>query len=426
MAYSTTMLPRTNLLAPAEGGTDLYALARRRNPKRSLLFVSRVLAKHLPTDPNAALAVGQLLADLVTQQLTGVARPVDVSVLADPDVVRLRRVSPVAKLGNAPIVVGFAETATGLGAAVAMYLEATALSSTRYPEAGLATICRFDEGHSHATKHTIVHPDARVLAGGAPIILVDDELTTGRTALNLITSLDLARGAPGQYVVAAILDWRNESDEVAFAQYQLRTGSSVDVVSLHRGDSSAMAAPDPEPAMIASSGRLGSGPLTALVIRDCPSSLRWNSGGVDLIVNAADRIATEIERVGPVGAVIGTEEHLFVPILVARRLGVSVQSTTRSPVVVSQSDGYPIRSVSTFVSPQGGVEAFAYNIPIGMNRIALLAAGGDPHLVRDMAQQISAAGGAVPVTICVTGELASAWTRNARIAGIDRVVEVSA
>ena len=41
---------------------DLFELAVRRNSKRSFLFVSRVLGKHLPIRPSALLAAGKLLA----------------------------------------------------------------------------------------------------------------------------------------------------------------------------------------------------------------------------------------------------------------------------------------------------------------------------------------------------------------------------
>jgi hypothetical protein len=39
----------------------LVGLALRRNPKRAHLLVSRVLAKHVPTEPGIATSAGQLL-----------------------------------------------------------------------------------------------------------------------------------------------------------------------------------------------------------------------------------------------------------------------------------------------------------------------------------------------------------------------------
>ena len=49
--------------------TALVGLALRRNPKRAHLLVSRVLAKHVPTEPGIATAAGQLLGLLVLRKL---------------------------------------------------------------------------------------------------------------------------------------------------------------------------------------------------------------------------------------------------------------------------------------------------------------------------------------------------------------------
>jgi len=40
---------------------DLVGLAVRRNPRRAHLLVSRVLGKHVPTDPRVVLGAGLLL-----------------------------------------------------------------------------------------------------------------------------------------------------------------------------------------------------------------------------------------------------------------------------------------------------------------------------------------------------------------------------
>ena len=53
----------------------LVGLALRRNPKRAHLLVSRVLAKHVPTEPGIATSAGQLLGLLVRRELAGPRRP---------------------------------------------------------------------------------------------------------------------------------------------------------------------------------------------------------------------------------------------------------------------------------------------------------------------------------------------------------------
>ena len=74
------------------------------------------------------------------------------------------------------------------------------LHSTRRPVAGVAAgRADFTEEHSHATEHLLLPADPALLRGDRPLVLVDDELTTGRTALNTIRALHRA-GAAERYV----------------------------------------------------------------------------------------------------------------------------------------------------------------------------------------------------------------------------------
>src|SRR5690349_10712291 len=88
---------RLGVALHGEGVTDLLGLALRRNPKRAHLLVSHVLGKHVPQRPHVvyghALGLGQRVRALLAEDGPGGA--------ADA------------------VVVGYAETATGLGHAVA-------------------------------------------------------------------------------------------------------------------------------------------------------------------------------------------------------------------------------------------------------------------------------------------------------------------
>ena len=50
---------------------DLLGLAVRRNPRRAHLLVSRVLGKHVPTDPRVIYGAGVALGELVRCSLSG-------------------------------------------------------------------------------------------------------------------------------------------------------------------------------------------------------------------------------------------------------------------------------------------------------------------------------------------------------------------
>ena len=75
--------------------------------------------------------------------------------------------------------------------------------------------------------------------------------------------------------------------------------------------------------------------------------------------------------VGPTGPrvlVLGTEELMYAPLLIAVELagrdGLTVRfsSTTRSPVLVVDEPGYPIRTGVQFDSAEDGTPRFAYNV----------------------------------------------------------------
>ncbi|MFF7729992.1 phosphoribosyltransferase [Streptomyces sp. NPDC008001] len=189
---------------------ELLGLALRRNPKRAHLLVSNVLGKHVPAAPAAVYGSG-----------FGLGR-------------RVRELLGEEEAGRA-VVLGYAETATGLGHAVADGLGlAPYLHSTRRAVAGIAPVGGFEEEHSHATSHLLLPEDPGFFAGGGPLVLVDDEFSTGRTVLNTIAALHA--GFPrGRYVVVALVDMRSEEDRARLAEFAAELGARVDLVALASG-----------------------------------------------------------------------------------------------------------------------------------------------------------------------------------------------
>lgn len=195
------------------GGPELsrlLGLALRRNPKRAHLLVSNVLGKHVPQRPEAVHGAGVGLGRRVRE------------LLGDADAARA-------------VVLGYAETATGLGHSVADGLAlAPYLHSTRRPVAGVAQAGGFEEEHSHATSHLLLPEDPSLLAGDGPLVLVDDEFSTGRTVLNTIKALHV-RFPRERYVVVALVDMRSEADRSHLDKFAADLGARVDLVSLAAG-----------------------------------------------------------------------------------------------------------------------------------------------------------------------------------------------
>jgi len=136
--------------------------------------------------------------------------------------------------GPAALVIGYAETATGLGHCVAEALGADCLHSTRREHAHVRPSAGFEEVHSHATGHLLVPEDAALLTRRGPFVLVDDELSTGATALNTIAELHRLQPRE-QYIVAALVDVRTASDRERVEQVATELGTSIEVASLGSG-----------------------------------------------------------------------------------------------------------------------------------------------------------------------------------------------
>ncbi|MEV6398400.1 phosphoribosyltransferase [Streptomyces sp. NPDC051907] len=189
---------------------ELLGLALRRNPKRAHLLVSNVLGKHVPQSPAVVYGAGYELGERVRELLGEQA-------------------------AARSVVLGYAETATGLGHSVADGVGlAPYLHSTRRPVAGVASAGGFEEAHSHATSHLLLPEDAELLAGQGPLVLVDDEFSTGNTVLNTIR--DLHERYPRQwYVIVALVDMRSAADRARLTDFAKEIDARIDLIALASG-----------------------------------------------------------------------------------------------------------------------------------------------------------------------------------------------
>lgn len=321
---------------------ELIVPGLRRNPRRAHLLVSTVLGKHIPADPAAVRAAADRLADLVAERLDGPC-----------------------------VVFGFAETATGLGHCVAARLGAAVyLQSTRRP--GAITHGEFTEGHSHATSHLLQPTSPGLLSAADTLVLVDDEISTGATALDSIRALH-GLAPHRRYVVASLVDLRAPEHVVENERVAAAAGLDVAFVALAHGT---VELPDGLPARVADLPATPSNPRaphpgTARTVhaawpQDVPDGGRHGVLAADqprleeAAAAVAAAIAPELDD-RPV-IVVGHEELMYLPLCVAESLArsgfrVRFQTTTRSPALVRDEDGYPLRRGFEFLSPEPDEEA---------------------------------------------------------------------
>ncbi len=364
---------------PDFGLNVLCDFAARNNPKRGFLVVSKVLGRHIPSDPLLMHRVhGTLAAKLASTDLPG----------------------PV-------VFMGMAETAICLGQAVHdTYANLTErqgdtmfLHSTRQildgDEDGI--VAEFSEPHSHAARHIVYSPLQfqlkAMLKAARSLVLIDDESSTGTTFMNAARAM--AQLVPCLQVVstAVITDWSNGAD---WRQKEGWKGASV---ALLRGELSWHGRADfvSETPPVTNTGALGHvansfdygrrGTATPYHRLPAGASYAQFAGAITRSIKAQSYL------------VVGTGEFTYPAYRLAlamRERGhkVCVQATTRSPVHL----GGAIGSVLRFADNYGAdVPNFLYNAqPIDGQKVIIVCETGeasiDPTLVEALDAHVIALG----------------------------------
>lgn len=326
-------------------GLDLFRVAERINPKRSFLFVSTVLGRHIPVRPCDHFAAVNAIVDQI----------------------------PGPLLSETVLVMGYAETAVGIGAAVARRMSRRRpevsvlyLSTTRHPVSDLGWV-GFSEGHSHATTHYVMCPPGlQLLSGGAvTLVLVDDETTTGSTFAALFGALRDGGLPIGRVLLLTFTDWSAGAAVQAISD--LAPDLPVGAFSLMRGRWTWKR--DPAAALPSVPGLTGPARIAA-----------WKPDLINDPLRRAPRLGWRpneevgvLQLIGRLGApkpdepvlVIGTGEHVWGPMLLAEGLeaagaDVRLVATTRSPIL----EGDVVRHKVTFPDHFGaGVPMYLHNVP---------------------------------------------------------------
>lgn len=315
----------------------LFQIAERNNPKRTFLFVSTVLGKHIPVAP---CVMKQTYKDLY-------------------------KLMP--SLEGKITVIGMAETAVGLAAGVytelkADYANAVFMCSTRFKIPKQEVFCDFVEEHSHAQDQVIYgsadHEVQSHILATETLVLIDDEITTGKTLKNVVASLlNAGLNHIKKVVVVSLVSWSGERK----IQFDNLPDAELVTVNLFNGqfDWKALEAPSKLVRKMPFSNLVGFS--SQPIITESTWGRIPTNGNIDHL--ALDDTLASLPA-NKRYLVLGTNEYLWQPYLLATALEkrgdeVYFSSTTRSPVL----EGNCIKHTKTFADNYGqGIQNFAYNV----------------------------------------------------------------
>ncbi|MGL5549918.1 MAG: phosphoribosyltransferase domain-containing protein [Culicoidibacterales bacterium] len=359
---------------------QLMVLAKRlNNSKRNFLFVSKILGKHVPIDPNLTQVSGFLLASILygpTKQTATWCEYLQTSTTKQQPLIE--SLQQRYQTDESVVVMGFAETATGIGMAVANAIENSYyIHTTREPLTDQESLLAFEEEHSHATTHRCYLSEKSRLTMADHIVLVDDELTTGQSLLNMLKVL-MQQTQARKFTMLTILDWRNPEQQAQLATFAQQTRREIEVRALVAGsvettdqqiyDNQAEIPKLQQQVSGEDQIDLAILPRKTARTKQQPWSYYAQSGrfGVSQqgIANLADysyqaavqimselaRFPTEPQKI----LVVGHGEDIFIPSQIAAMLQnefgklIAFKTTTRSPIFCSDTPDYPIQEIHRF------------------------------------------------------------------------------
>jgi orotate phosphoribosyltransferase len=382
----------------------LFLMAARKNAKRGFLFVSKVIGKHIPVHPLIPLlgsgALAGRYASVMYQEKTfeehcdfSVALTTGTAMAATWEYIRQ---NPLP-LPEKTLFIGFAETATALGHGVFSCFAENAkyIHTTRENVLGIADILNFTEEHSHAMEHYCYALEPGLFANEDMVVLIDDEITTGKSALNFIRAIQ-SRYPRKKYALVSLLDWRSQQDKQRYVEVEKELDINIHTISLLSGEIAITGDPVSnyeglQDTSYAVNNR-AEPTVEMLVINENAGRRQFfssfNTQGEKNTVpylHATGRfgitsqeqagvedwyqkvgIFLKAKRRGSRTLCLGTGEFMYIPFRIASYMGegVKVQSTTRSPIYAVDKEHYAVRQFISFSNAEDGfITNYLYNIP---------------------------------------------------------------
>ena len=305
---------------------DLVRLAKRDNNNiRPYLYVNPIQGKHIPTNPEDTMMMCRTLANMVKE-----AYPSD----------RL-------------FVIGFAETATGIAAGVCHYLDNVVYyQNTTREHVENEEYLYFTESHSHATDQMlIINGIGDCLETVDRVVFIDDEVTTGNTICKLADILKEKYGTKEiKFSIVSILNsmtdlrvnqLEDEGIECLFISdlpFEYKKDSIMDISYEKDRDTLCKSDKPLDVECVEFDTKVNA--RKAVVFNDYEKEIERYASEIENIIG--------YERYSDI-LVLGTEECMYPALRLGETLNrdgaaetVKVHATTRSPIIASGAEYYPL------------------------------------------------------------------------------------
>ena len=333
---------------------DYLQVGIRNNPKRRFLFVSKPLGKHLACNPKEMDELGKSIVQVYNSK--------------NKD-----------SKNEKGTIISFAETGTALGHSVFDYLEGDYefIHTTREIVKEYKSL-EFLEEHSHATDQNLYFENLKNLQNGDSVLLIDDEITTANTCVNIIKKIQNLYPKK-RYTICSILNWVNEESLEKIKNVEKELNCSIDFVYLFKGnfdfkiDKEVDYKEVKELKVIEKKLRIN---YINLDMKDYISNKRYikytgrfgmnkkdQKNLISLIKKEKNKLVIQNKEENIL--VLGTEEFMYIPMMFAKQMegNVYYHSITRSPIIEIENENYPINSkfkLNSFYNEE--VSNYVYNI----------------------------------------------------------------
>ena len=300
---------------------------RENNKKRNYLVVNRLQGKHIPAIPSQALSMFKSLAKQISDEYKD----------------------------ERLLLIGFAETATAIGATIAIELKSQYIQTTREFIPNVDYIF-FSEEHSHATEQKLVKEDIdKCFSLVDRIIFIEDEVTTGNTIMNIIRKLDTMYLKKMKYSIASLLNGMNEEAINQYSEKKIRTHYLVKTNHDLYDNIANDYLIDGEYIKCLDSNIIDYKEILVKYWNDCRRTVnaaKYKKSCEQLNEKIIGQI--DFKKIKSV-LVLGTEEFMYPALclgedLEKKGLDVKCHATTRSPISVSKNKNYPVHKRYELVS----------------------------------------------------------------------------